>query len=957
MFHFIVDLFRRFRYKKQAKTLAPQASEALKDLRQLMRPDRLFTDEELADYVKRHQSLASKSEELLANIQSKNTVPLSEFYQMYSIVGELRAESNAAYQSLKDMQESLRQFDTAYQDLMKEDAYCAYSDTRNFQDKWEHMGDVGKDFFAFVEKYHYDDIRMDLLKEHHEKLQLLEERRLAHNADFCAAQLDEHKAFFDSALGKYPLDKQQRAAIVKLEDNCLVISSAGSGKTSTIIGKTKYLVEKRHIDPSRILIVTYTRKAANELQERLQMPTLACGTFHSLAYQIVTYANGAKPLICENSLLLKIFNRMLEIDADFLKAINDYIIDLQSLMQCEHDYVDAVTYHAERKKYGIQALFKDMDGNIIFTRSEEEKRICSFLTRIGVDFRYEQRYEIPTLTNEYRQYMPDFTIYYTVDGEDRHLYLEHLAVDEQGNVPRWFADNTRGGYRAANKRYHEGIEWKRKFHQEHGSTLIETTSAEFRDGTVYDKLRERLEAHGVPICLRTDKELHQLLVDRSRKVENNVFNLIQAVISLMKSNEVTFEELAERIEKDHVVLGYADAATQQASPESHTWLQERNLQIVERILKPFYARYVEALEYRGEIDFTDAIMQATTYCREGRWKTYDYILVDEFQDISIDRYKFLQSLRSEYPLTKLFCVGDDWQSIFRFSGSDMALFYHFEDYFGYTEQCKIETTYRFHEPLIGKSSMFIQKNPNQKRKDIHDALSSSDVRTELDFISYLSEENLMEKVTAIVEQIPDDETILLIGRYNEDINSLKTTVYDDHNYIYVNIHNREIPFLSVHSAKGKEADHVLLLNCNEGINGFPSLITDDAILKYLLSSEENYDNAEERRLFYVAITRARKHMYVMYDQKSPSPFINDFQPVVLPGEYLCPLCLDGKVVVKRQSRATNGSLVTDYGCTNHAGNCTYFERIFGEHIHPGIPISSLEEVDELKRKRAESHKS
>ena len=143
-------------------------------------------------------------------------------------------------------------------------------------------------------------------------------------------------------------------------------------------------------------------------------------------------------------------------------------------------------------------------------------------------------------------------------------------------------------------------------------------------------------------------------------------------------------------------------------------------------------------------------------------------MVDEFQDISIDRYKFLQALRSDEPKTKLYCVGDDWQSIFRFAGSDMSLFYEFEKYFGYTELCKIETTYRFHQPLIDKSSEFILKNKEQKSKIIK--TPNNDIyKTYLSFEKCESaDDGVLKKVEEIVGKIPVNQSVIIIGRYNYD---------------------------------------------------------------------------------------------------------------------------------------------------------------------------------------------
>lgn len=764
----------------------------------------------------------------------------------------------------------------------------------------------------------------------------IDQIRLTHNKEFISNELAKNNLYFDKVLGKYPLDPQQRDSIVKLEDNCLVIASAGSGKTSTILGKAKYLVEKRGIDPSKILLITYTRKAANELHERMKIEGITCSTFHALAYQIIAQITGQAPSICDADLPLNVFRKLIINNKDFLHAVNNYIINQQSLMKLEHDYNDAFSYFEDRKKYGIQALFPDADGKLVFTRSEEEKRLVSLLTKWSVTFRYENPYEVKTTTPDKRQYKPDFTIYFQNEkGEWKWIYLEHFGIDASGNVPMWFGEGTRGGWKAANEKYKEGIDWKRLTHERYRTTLIETTSADFRNGSVEAKLLMQLRNCGVPVKERTDQELYELLVKRNRKLEKSVYTLLLSFITLMKANEKTIDMLL-----GDLLINKND----------------RSENILTNIIKPFYEEYQSELNKSYEIDFIDAIIQATELCRDGLWRDYDYILVDEFQDISIDRYKFLQALRSDEPKTKLYCVGDDWQSIFRFAGSDMSLFYEFEKYFGYTELCKIETTYRFHQPLIDRSSEFIMKNKEQKAKTIK--TPNDDIyKTYLSFEKCESDDDgVLKKVEEIVGKIPASQSVIIIGRYNYDATSVGFSGKIDikESKIRVNIAGREIPFLSVHSAKGLEADNIILINCNQGAYGFPSLIEDDPILDFVLSKRETYPFAEERRLFYVAMTRARMHMYVLFDKDKPSPFVGEFLLKVEKGSYLCPRCLEGKVITVKEGTTTNGVKYRCFSCSNKESGCDFFETKYGDITSPGIKITdkmTAQDVEKLRETR------
>lgn len=943
----IVRAFLIRNFKRKVAPILPTVDKQLERLESLYVPNKHVSDDEIENFIKDNEEIR----DTIWNLYTKKQTIYNEYLdstsikqykeQTYEYVLKNRQKDNNtvadAILQLKNLSSNAVE---AYKTLTSDNRYFTYSEMEQFKQSLKEVETLSKTVLPKYEEYLGDEEK-NLLGLYNR----IESHRTTHNQDFIRTELTTNKTYFDTVLGKYPLDPQQRNSIVKLEDNCLVIASAGSGKTSTILGKAKYLVEKRGIDPSKILLITYTRKAANELHERMKIEGMTCSTFHALAYQIIAKVTGQAPSICEADVTLNVFHKLIETNRNFLHAINNYIINQQSLMGLEHDYMDAFSYFEDRKKYGIQALFRDVDGKIIFTRSEEEKRLVSILTRLGVPFRYENVYQVNTTTPERRQYRPDFTIYYqNSQGQWQWLYLEHFGIDSIGNVPQWFGEGTRGGWRVANQKYNEGIIWKRNTHRQYGTILIETTSADFMDGTVEAKLREQLRRYGVPIKERTDEELYELLVKRNRKVEKSVYTLILSFITLMKANEKTIDGLLNELS--------IKGNDSDLSP-----IEDRNKSVLTNIIKPFYEEYERTLSMNYEIDFTDAILQATELCKKGLWQHYEYILVDEFQDISVDRYKFLQALRNDSPKTKLFCVGDDWQSIFRFAGSDMSLVYEFEKYFGFTEQCKIETTYRFHQPLIDKSSEFVMKNKEQKEKTI----KTPDGDTYKTFLNFVKcdgedEEGVKKEVEKIVSAIPTNQSILLLGRYNYDAVSVgyKGKMDMTDNRMKVRIGNRDIPFLSVHSAKGLEADNVILVNCNQGAYGFPSLIEDDPILDFVLSKSEAYPFAEERRLFYVAMTRAKMKMYVLYDQKRPSPFIGEFLLRIERGSYLCPRCLEGKMEAIKDGITANGEKYRSFVCSNRESGCDFFETKYGDLTPPGILITeemTAQDVEKLRENR------
>lgn len=766
-------------------------------------------------------------------------------------------------------------------------------------------------------------------------------QRDSHNNEFVRNELKVHKAFFDK-VQKHPLDQQQRESIVKLEDNCLVISSAGSGKTTTSIAKVKYLLEKRNLHKEEILVLSYNRKTAEEFEKKLEVPGLTCKTFHALALDIIGKAEGSRPDICSQEFLLECFYTLVKKSDEYKDAITKYIGEIASITKGEHEYENAEPYYKDRETYGIMAPYGDMNGSPIFTRSEEEKKICTWLTTHGVDFLYEQSYPYDTSDEQHRQYKPDFTIYYTKNGKRYYLFLEHFGIDKDGNVPSWFGEGTIGGFFIANKAYNEGIKWKRQLHKDNGTLLIETQSAMFHDGSIYRKLEQQLREAGVDTRELSPEEKFHLLFERNEAMEGNVMNLFSSFISLMKSNGKTFDSIMESIEKSDLGKDFA----------------KRCRYLMFDVIKPLYDEYESSLRANHQMDFTDLILHAANLCNTKKWKTpFSYILVDEFQDISVDRFKFLMSLRKESPLTKMYCVGDDWQSIYRFSGSDMNLFNNYSKYFGFTQKCKIETTYRFGNPLISRSSRFILRNPSQVSKVVKPCTrivySNKDNiftpksvvnKTNLSFIPFTRGNNnssYLDAIKKIIVSIPMNESIMLLGRYNYEVKVFPRSCIEDSatsKRAKVTFAGRKMNFMSVHAAKGLEADHVIILNCSQDGGGFPSRVSDDPILGFVLSEIDTFEYSEERRLFYVAITRAKKHSHVMYNEGMPSIFVTEIMEQGSDDILLCPVCKKGSLKSIKEAVAKNGKYYRNYVCNNSVAGCSFFWRVFYDEEEEIIDI-------------------
>ena len=616
------------------------------------------------------------------------------------------------------------------------------------------------------------------------------------------------------------------------------------------------MTEIKKINPQNILLISYTNKAAAELTERMGIAGLRGYTFHKLALDIIGQTTGQKPSIYENTdaLFVKIYHELLN-DKKFKKSVIEYFIDYQTPeKEWEKRKNERRQQLSEQKEVRLKATFPDMDGKTVYVRSEQEQKICFALSSLSVKFRYEEPYEHPLVDEMHSQYKPDFSIYFEQGGETKRIYLEHFGVDEHGLVPIWFAKDRGITYEEANQKYNDGITWKKAAHEKFSTKLLTTSSADFHYSDIREKLKTLLEKADVSIQEKTDAELYDMVLPPNSKHEKAFIRLVVTFVTLIKSSCKSVDEVLRQ--------------TKNAGDERSTF-------IIKNIFQPVYKRYIEELANINQIDFTDAILQATDICRSSHPVKYDYIIVDEFQDISVDRYNFLKVLREGNPPPKLYCVGDDWQSIYRFSGSDMALFNQFSDYFGQTEINKIETTYRFGEPLVSLSSQFIQRNEAQIKKNIHPF--NPQVKTELQFCDY-ERRDYCNVIGQLVASIPLDKSVFLLGRYSFDdyyLSFMYKSVKEGNRFFYI-IGDRKIEFLTVHKSKRLEADYVIILQCNKDTYGFPSLVSDDPVLNYVLTKSDQYPYGEERRLFYVAITRAKVKTYILYDRRFPSVFVDEF---------------------------------------------------------------------------------
>ena len=750
--------------------------------------------------------------------------------------------------------------------------------------------------------------------------------RKTYNNNFIKNELNECDILFSNIDGQN-LDEQQRLAIVKDEDNNLVIAGAGSGKTTTVAGKVAHVIERFNVKPKEILLITFTRKASDEMKLRIKEKMnidIEVNTFHSFGRKVIGEATNNMPSVIEEKAfyveIRNIFNNLFK-ETDFASNVINFVTEYRLESKSDNDFESHGEYINYIKDNNIRS-YKEVEVTINgkltmlreYCKSLEEVKIANYLFLNGINYKYEAPYKYKTSDNKFAQYKPDFYL------PDFDIYIEHFGlIDRNNNVPKWFSGSND---QSAKVKYNSDIAWKRETHIKNKTTLVETFSYENNEGVLFDNLKVKLLAHGVVFKQRTNDEIWQILNSVAKDEVSALDTLIKTFLNLYKSNNFEIKNLFDRIASiDNVKI-------------------KKRYSLFLDIFIPIVNKYNEFLKSKNLIDFSDMINEATNYTLANRYKNkFKYIIIDEFQDTSIGRFNLINALLKTNKTCKLFAVGDDWQSIYRFAGSDISLFTQFEKHFGVTEFSKIETTYRFSKSMIDISSKFILTNPNQTSKQLKPFINETISPIEIIYSNSFKNDDPFPLIAALIQinnENPENNNkikILALSRYNHVIDLYKerldlfTVRYNDSekNFTikYLPLPHLEVQFLSVHRSKGLQGDYVIILNCVSGQYGFPSEQADDPILNLLLSKSDQFINGEERRLFYVALTRAKKKTFITTNSTYKSKFINEIDPNYIEGpQSKCPICKKG-IIIKKEGTSKAGNPYIKYSCSNWNFGCEY----------------------------------
>ena len=686
------------------------------------------------------------------------------------------------------------------------------------------------------------------------------------------------------SLGYRDLTQEQAEAVATDEDVTLVAAGAGTGKTTVITGKLAHLVANQKEDPTHILVLAYNTDAAEEIRNRLpaELSSADVSTFHSFGLRVIGEATGQKPSVADEvgeSLALRRtmqdFVAEMMVDDQLARAILNFSVNMPAEYRSPFD--TEIETEADYQQYVTNSELRTLKGELV--KSFEELTIANWLAANDVNYEYERQYEHLTANSRYRQYEPDFYL------TDHGVYIEHFALNENGKAPTGWTG------------YEDGVAWKREQHSQNETTLVETYSWQHREGILLSSLEEKLDElnvgrRQVPVQ-ELVKELNQIQISR-------LADLLVHFLNHTKSSNISQAEIDRR--------AAASSDPRRAGEFLKIWREARK-------------RYDALLQDERRIDYHDMINDATAIIERGQWThSYTHVLIDEFQDISAGRMALAKALMRDG--MACFLVGDDWQAIYRFTGSQVRLFNEVHDYLGFTKRVNLTETFRFSDDIAQPSARFVQQNPDQTRR----ALTSLNPQGNGGLIVIADGDQRQGARTAL-DQIrarrnPDDSTLIL-GRFRRSRENLPGWAQKH--------------FSTVHGAKGREADYVVVLDLADDIYGFPCLREDDPLLDLVAPPVDDspFPNAEERRLFYVGMTRGKKATYLVADptvtvhqgvapDRAGSPRIGPTQPKLSLMQGWSPCALPNR----QQPAVHELSSVPTHGTALH--------RLQGR-IHPGKP--------------------
>ena len=727
-----------------------------------------------------------------------------------------------------------------YKDLMSQDRYVAYSDISLLKEKYGSLVEYCSCLVKSSMYELFDDAGLSQKIKNIAEFRFTEEIE-KRNAKYLESEKNKYKNLFVNAKGN-ELTEEQKNAIITLEDRNLLIAAAGSGKTETMLYKLKYFLKKGSYEPKQILLLAFNKKVRKELIKRTGVIGIDLGkgnihTFHSFGLSVINKSKDHTVSVADENFANRFIRSYASVNKKFfgyyVEFVTRYLSDLKETADPYAEYNDLL----ERDRYKKAVTGKDIRYRTIkgeYVKSYQEAVIANYLYVNGVNYQYEK----PYFSKNKRQIVANPDFYYP----DADLYHEHFAVDNSGKS-------------VFGEEYIENMERKIKLYKKDKVDFIATTSGMFFSGKLLGYLKKELIKRGLKLNPKSVLEINR---DLSRIGENKLNELLASFLDNFKDRQISLDELKRKAKSIKFSYG-----------------RKRNILFL-KMFEEVYSAYANELKSKNMIDYTDMVIKAAESINSGDFTPdYKLIMIDEFQDISDSKFNMVKAVLDKNKDAKLFAVGDDYQAINGFSGSNIKYIYDFGKYFkngDYGVKTDFLTkTFRCDKGIVDYSSEFIQKNPKQIKKSI--VANTNLAKDAVVIVNYEEDSEIFSDIEELLKN-EKDKTVFILNRKNKSF--LKNDLYAaEIDLLKKKFKPQNITIFNdtIHGAKGLEADIVFLIYANK--KNIPSENASDSILNLVSDTINEYPFAEERRLYYVALTRAREKVVIYANKSYESPFLKE----------------------------------------------------------------------------------
>jgi DNA helicase IV len=845
--------------------------------------------EELIDYIKEIKGIKNQYQDMF-NISLQFVDQLVQKYSNY--LNEI-IDTNLLFLEYKKIiinsNDSLNKINNIFSKLVKEDIFLDYER----RDELERFIDKAKNdiSFSMLNQRAMHNEFVFIVQNLRDKINIESQRILNYNQNFILEKKREYKNLFKK--GNLVLDNDQQTAIITDDKHNLVVAGAGSGKTEVLITRIAYLIKRKSdkIKPNKILALAFQNKAAEEIKERLQKRykiDVEIRTFHSLGKKIIedvskrkgSNAPKLKPECSEDwkyqRYIQTLFNKEVTKNENFQNDIISFMKNYgdEEVIKKREDFEKKEEFYNYQRALTYTAL----DGTKV--KSEAEREILNFflmhkLNNKDIKIIYENPAEWMRYKNKDGEVIipkPDFYF------PDFDIYLEHWAIGKNGKVPEWFAGDN------PTKHYKEAMDIKKKKYLANNKLLFETTQADYQTGNFHKILAEKfisilkIRQPNKKQVLKSlsYKELVDAVWDCAQFVKQIPLNTSRFIV-IAKTYRLYPKDIKKRLENEIW------------SPKQYSFAHLAN---------HIYVIYQKEFQKGNYIDFSDMINVAVDFLKQNEdfYKNkYDHILIDEYQDISTQRYEMIKELMNKNSNCKLFCVGDDWQSIMGFAGSNLDFFINFNKYFPHPARTDLIKNYRSIKSIVDVGACIIknnkigqiQKKTVSNSEDSKPILVFSSKHQKKFYDRYYQQiakhclDKIKEYHTKLKYSYGDFMILMRIANKKRLRNFISEYAKLLGIPISENVNKPNcVRIMSVHKSKGLQARVVMVLNVDKDLYGFPCELENPEIFMPAIKNNDGLLKQEERRLFYVAVTRAKEEVMIYTQKYSESEFITEIKEFV-----------------------------------------------------------------------------